>query len=183
MAMDANGAEADRLDPWDRALLDALDTPDDEGTLLTLHELAEHSGMSLPLLQALAREGLLVPRADEPQPLYAPSDAEALTAGMTLVGEGLPLAELLNLARSMDHAMRPIATEAVDVFSRFVRDSVEANAGSDGAAAQRLVEAFRTMLPATGRLVDHHFRRLLVAEARRRMAAEGDETSDETSSP
>lgn len=159
------------LDLWDRALLAALDTPDGEEALLSIDQLAERSGLSLPLLQALDREGLLVSRSQGEPNRYAPSDAEAVMAGFTLVEAGLPLSELLALARSMDQAMRPIAAEAVDVFARFVRDSVGARAGSEGDAADRLVEAFRAMLPATGRLVDHHFRRLLVAEARRRLTA------------
>jgi hypothetical protein len=85
------------------------------------------------------------------------------------VEAGLPLAELLELARSMNDAMQPVADRAVEVFAEFVRDSVEANAGSEEDAARRLVEAFTTMLPATGRLVDHHFRRLLIAGARARL--------------
>jgi hypothetical protein len=71
----------------------------------------------------------------------------------------------------MDLAMRPVAERAVEVFARFVRDSVEANAGSETDAAERLVDAFRSMLPATGDLVAHHFRELLIADARRRLGS------------
>ena len=157
------------LDPWDEALLDALDHPSAGGGLLTLEELAEASGLSLPLLEALDRESLLLPEVSEPVPLFNPSEAEAVRAGLELVEAGLPLAELLELARSMNEAMQPVADRAVEVFAEFVRDSVEANAGSEEDAARRLVEAFTTMLPATGRLVDHHFRRLLIAGARNRL--------------
>jgi DNA-binding transcriptional MerR regulator len=160
------------LEPWDAALLAALERPL-EGTpgLLTLGELAARSGMPPAVLEALAREGLLLARSAEGEPRYHPDDAEAVRAGMELVEAGLPLAELLDLARRMDRAMRPVADAAVEVFARFVRDSVEASARDDDEAAARLVEAFRTMLPATGRLVDHHFRALLVAGARSRLAA------------
>jgi hypothetical protein len=65
--------------------------------------------------------------------------------------------------------MQPVVEQAIDLFIRFVRDSVEANAGSEDEAARRLVDAFTTMLPATGRLVDHHFRSLLIDGARRRL--------------
>ncbi len=160
-----------RLDPWDRALLQALDAPDGDVQLVDLDELSEMTGISRVVLEALDREGLLEARASDSDRRFAPADAEALAAGLSLLEAGLPLAELLALARSLDQAMRPIASEAVEVFSTFVRDSVEAGAETDSAAAERLVEAFRTMLPATGRLVDHHFRRLLVAEARRRMTS------------
>lgn len=157
-------AEAD-LDPWDRALLDALDG---SGDLATLEELAGLADVSLPLLEALARGGLLIPKSTDPD-LYDAGEADAVAAGLQLVEAGLPLAELMNLARRMDDAMRPIAAEAVAVFATFVRDSVEATAESDIDAAARLVEAFRTMLPATSRLVGHHFRGLLLAHARARL--------------
>jgi hypothetical protein len=157
------------LDPWDKALLDVLDASPDDEPLETLDELSASSGISQPLLAALAREGFLMPRVEGDAPMYAPSDAEAVRAGLAMVEAGLPLGELLDLARATDEAMRPIAERAVEVFARFVRDSVEANAGSGDDAARLLVEAFRTMLPATGRLVDHHFRSLLVAVARKRM--------------
>lgn len=157
----------DHLDPWDQALLDAMEQGGSD--LLPLDELAEHSGISLPLLEALAREGFLIPTVTEPEALFAASVTDAISSGMALVEQGLPLGELLDLARAMDEAMRPVAERAVDVFARFVRDSVEANAGSETDAADRLVEAFQSMLPATTRLVAHHFRELLVADARRRL--------------
>lgn len=158
------------LDPWDRALLEALDG-DDATHLETLEELAASSGIPTALLEALVRGELLIPRETAPD-RFDPADAEAIGAGLSLVDAGLPLAELFDLARAMDEAMKPIAARAVDVFSTYVRDSVEASAGSDEDAAARLVEAFRTMLPATGRLVGHHFRGLLLADARRRLTSE-----------
>jgi hypothetical protein len=136
--------------------------------LATLEELAESAEVSLPLLEALVRGGLLIPKASDPDRFDA-GEAEAVAAGLQLVEAGLPLAELMNLTRQMDEAMRPVAARAVDVFATFVRDSVEATAQSDVDAAARLVEAFRTMLPATSRLVGHHFRGLLLSNARARM--------------
>ena len=159
----------DHLDPWDQALLDAMDQ--EGATLLTLEELAHQSGISLPVLEALARERFLIPSTTNGEPRYSATVTDAIGAGMSLVEQGLPLGELLDLARAMDVAMRPVAERAVEVFARFVRDSVEANAGSETDAADRLVEAFRSMLPATGELVAHHFRELLVADARRRLGS------------
>lgn len=159
------------LDPWDAALLAALDLPaDGEEELLTLDEMAARTAMPPAVLEALAREGLLIARATDGAARYRPEDVEAVRAGMELVEAGLPLAELFDLARQMDQAMRPVADRAVDAFARFVRDSVEATAHDDQEAATRLVKAFRAMLPATGRLVDHHFRSLLIAGARSRLA-------------
>ena len=164
-----------QLDPWDRALLAALSQPlaaeATEGQLLTLSELAERTGLSPVLLEALHRQGLVMPRRSDPEPRYDPTDVDAVRAGLELVEAGLPLAELLDLARLTDQAMRPVAEEAVERFARFVRDQVEATAETPEEAAQRLVSAFRSMLPATGRLVAHHFGRLLVEAARQRLEA------------
>lgn len=156
------------MDPRDRALRRALvDGNPDE--LLTLSELAERSELSLPLLEALAREGLLVARTDDDPPRYHPGDAEAVRAGLDLVEAGLPLAELLEVARHADEAMRPVAEAAVDAFVRFVTDPLEGSSTDEDEAAERMVDAFEQMLPAAGRLVAHHFQRLLVASARARL--------------
>ncbi len=157
------------MDARDQALHHAL-LAGAEDSLLTLSELADSSGLSLPLLEALAREGLLVPRLEDPEPRYQPVDAEAVKAGLEMVSAGLPLAELLEVARRADEAMRPVAEAAVDTFVRFVSDPVAGTARSQEEAAARLVEAFETMLPAAGRLVSHHFQRLLVDSARRRLS-------------
>jgi hypothetical protein len=92
-----------------------------------------------------------------------------------LLEAGLPLSELLALAREHDEAMRTIARRAVEMFLDFVRDPIRAQASGDEAAAAKLVDAFRKMLPATTSLVRHHFERVLLAEALARIEAEGNE--------
>ena len=126
------------MDPWDEALLAALERSPEE-RLLTLPELAEASNFSTTLLEVVIREGFLTPVHEDPEPLFELSDAETLRAGLALVEAGLPLGELLDLARRTDAAMRPIAERAVEVFARYVRDSVEANARSDDEAVRKLV--------------------------------------------
>ncbi|HEX2152354.1 MAG TPA: hypothetical protein VHL52_00045 [Acidimicrobiia bacterium] len=162
------------MDPRDVALRKAL-VPDDHERLHTLADLADLAGLSLPLLEVLAREGLFLARTERPEPLYHLDDAEAVRAGLELVEAGLPLGELLEIARQADEAMRPVAEAAVDAFVRFVSDPVQGTAPSDDEAAARLVDSFETMLPAARRLVGHHFQRLLVDGARRRL---GSETGD-----
>lgn len=156
------------MDPRDAALRQAL-APDSAAGLHSLTELAERTGLSPALLEVLIREGLLISRVEEPEPLYHLDDAEAVRAGLELVEAGLPLAELLEVARRADEAMRPVAEAAVDAFVRFVSDPVEGTAPSEEEAAARLVDALERMLPAARRLVGHHFQRLLVEDARRRV--------------
>jgi DNA-binding transcriptional MerR regulator len=164
------------LDVADEALASALAEPapgDGAGELLTLDRLAELTGVSPALLAALQREGLLEPVERDGEALYSAGDARTIAAGLTLLDAGLPLGELLALARAHDRVMRGIAEQAVELFARFVRDPIRAAASSEEEAAERLVEAFRTMLPATSALVASHFERVLLAAARRRMEEEG----------
>ncbi len=156
---------SDQLDHWDRSLYETLLASGSESAL-GLEQLSEASGLSVAVLEALERLGILIPERTLPTPLYHGGDAEALKAGRMLLEKGVPLDELLSLAEQMDEAMRPIAAGAVEVFARFVRDSVEFTAGSEVEASQRLVEAYQTMISATEKLVAGHFRRILLQTAR-----------------
>jgi DNA-binding transcriptional MerR regulator len=163
------------LDAADEALATALAGAEDSSGELSLDELAARTGISAALLQALEREGLLVARHGDGEPRYSPADAEAVAAGLALLEAGVPLGELLDLARRYDAAMRGIAEHAVELFVRFVHDPIQGSAASEQEASERVVTAFRQMLPATSAIVTHHFRRLLVASAQARFEADGDE--------
>jgi DNA-binding transcriptional MerR regulator len=162
------------LDAVDEALVEAVAGPvpgeDEPAGGMTLEELAEETGVSAAVLQVIEREGLL---GGEGSSGYGSADARMVSAGLALLEAGLPLSELLDLARRHDTAMRSIAEQAVDVFVRFVRDPVRASESSDQDAARRIVESFHRMLPATTSLVANHFRRQLLAVARARMEREG----------
>jgi DNA-binding transcriptional MerR regulator len=132
---------------------------------LTLEELSAHSRIPLPLLQAVEREGLLVPRQVSGELRYTAADAAAAKAGLTLLEHGLPLPELLQLARAHSVGVRATAERAVELFDRYVRRRLQAGGGSDEEAAARLVLAFEDVLAATIAVVTHHFRRTLLAVA------------------
>jgi DNA-binding transcriptional MerR regulator len=160
----------------DRALAAAVAggaTETEAAGLMTLEELAAATGVSPAVLAAIEREGLLAPRRVEGQAMYSATDAETVRAGIALLESGLPLSELLALARKHDAAMRTIADEAVEMFLRFVRDPIRADAASGEEAAARLIDAFRNMLPATTKLVANHFERVLLEAARARAEEEG----------
>ncbi|MGH2735716.1 MAG: MerR family transcriptional regulator [Actinomycetota bacterium] len=168
---------AGEFDAPDEALVEAVvaSVPGDSAESLTLAQLAERTGMSPALLEALEREGLLAPTPTEDGPRYGEADANLVTEGLALLETGLPLSELLALARRHDEAMRNVAEEAVDLFVRFVRDPIRARAGDEQEAATQLVDAFRKMLPATTSLVAHHFQRVLLKVARARIEEDGSE--------
>jgi DNA-binding transcriptional MerR regulator len=159
-------------DTVDRALVEALAGPvpgEGEEHDLTLDELAERAGLPVALVEALEREQLLLPRVVDGKSTYSSADADLLAAGMALLEAGVPLDELLSLARRHEQAMRAMATEAVELFVRFVRDPIQGSAASDEEASEQLVTAFGDMLPATGAIISHHFRRLLLAAANERL--------------
>lgn len=163
--------EAD-LDAADAAL--AAAAADDEDAPYDLDAVLERTGATRTLLEAVERAGLLVPhhRDDDGAARYSEADLAAVRAGMTLLEAGLPLGELLDLARRTDEAIGQIADHAVEAFLRFVRDPVRGTARTEEEATTRLVTAYDRMLPATERLVAHHLRRRLLVRAGERVAAE-----------
>lgn len=164
-------------DPVDDALIAALSAAGSDASGLTVAELAERAGLPATVVEAVAREGLLHPLPGADPPTFSEDDVTVLMAGTTLLDAGLPLGELLDLARRSDQALRALADHAVEVFLDFVRDPVRGTTDDPDAAAARLVAAFQAMLPATGELVGAHFRRLLVAAARARVENQQDHTA------
>lgn len=154
------------FEPPDAALARALREDDDQ--LFELEELAERSGLSLPLLEALAREGLLPARGDGGATRYSERDLGPVRSGMALIEAGLPLDELLQLAREADAALADIAQDAVELFLGYVRDPVRGTSEDADEAADALVERFQVMLPEAERLVGARFGQLVLAAARAR---------------
>jgi DNA-binding transcriptional MerR regulator len=163
------------LDAADEALVGAVVAgTDDDGRpeeFWTLAELGTRAGVPAALLEALEREGVLVPRHRQGPARYTQADLEALQAGLTLLELGLPLGEVLDLARAHQEGARLVAERAVDLFDRHIR---QARRGEEGAAAE-LVEAFHALLPTTVALVAHQFRRILLTVAEEHIEAVGDD--------
>jgi DNA-binding transcriptional MerR regulator len=142
---------------------------------LTLEQLATSSGIPLALLQAVEREGLLVPRRVDGAPRYSEADVDVAAAGLRLLEHGLPLPELLELARQHDAAVRRIATRAVELFDQHIRHPLREAGRPDDEAARALVSAFEDVLPATLTIVGHHFRRTLLAVAQEHIERVGND--------
>jgi DNA-binding transcriptional MerR regulator len=142
----------------------------ERGQTFTLEEFAERVGVPAALLLAVEREGLFAPTNTGEGPGYTEADLEAARAGMSILEAGMPVAELLALAREYDEAARRTAERAVELFDTYVREPIRASAPSDDEAAERLVGTFQRLLPATTALVGHHFQRVLLAAARARIA-------------
>ena len=141
----------------------------DEEQLLPLEEFAARSGVPASLIQAVEREGIKLGRTVDGEERYTAADIEMVRGALRLLEFGLPLGELLELARAANDAMEKLAGRAVELFDLHVRKPIRDTASSDAAAAAQLVEAFDTLLPAVTNLVANYFRRLVLREAEERL--------------
>jgi DNA-binding transcriptional MerR regulator len=143
----------------------------DASTWMTLDAFASAAGVPASLIQAVEREGIRIGREVESETRYTASDIELVRTALRLLEFGLPLGDLLSLAREADAAMRGLAERAVEMFDDHVRKPIRDTVGDDAAASQQTVIAFRELLPAVTSLVEHHFRRVLLEAAEERIEA------------
>jgi DNA-binding transcriptional MerR regulator len=167
------------LDRADEPLAAAVVGARDDGRpgpeeFLTLEELADRSGVPHALVESVVREGLLVARRHEGDARFTTADVEIVAAGLRLLETGLPMPELLALARRHHAATRETAEEAVAMFDSYVREPLRTADLSDDERAEQLVEAFRVLLPSVTALVAHHFRRVLLEVAQEHLEAVGE---------
>lgn len=165
------------LDATDVPLAAAVAQAEDVATdaePLSATALSERAGVPPAIVEAVVREGLLVPRLSEGQPTFTAADVEIVRAGLRLLETGLPLPELLGLARRYHDSVHDVAEEAVALFDEHVREPLQDADLTDDEKAERLVEAFRVLLPSVTALVEHHFRRVLLQVAQEHLAAVGE---------
>jgi DNA-binding transcriptional MerR regulator len=165
------GGELDDADLPLAAVVARARVDQDEGHQmpLTLGELAERSGVPVELIDAVVREHLLVPRSVEGVQHFTEVDVRVLQAGLALLSAGIPLAELMELARRHDRAAREIAEAAVELFDTHVRRPLKQTDLDPDERAEWLVQVFGELLSAVTSLVSHHFRRVLLEIAQERL--------------
>ena len=139
--------------------------------LLPLDAFAAASGVPASLIQAVEREGIRIGRSVDGETRYTASDIELVRTALRLLEFGLPLGDLLALAREADDTMRGLADRAVELFDEHVRKPIRDTGPDPDTATARMVEAFRELLPAVTTLVSHHFRRVLLEVAETRLGA------------
>ena len=166
-----------------------------EDVCLDLDQLASVTGMPLALVKALEAEGLLIPTRVAGQPRYTEQDVAASRAGLRLLEWGIPLTDLLDLARRHNRATEATAREAVEMFARHIReplrsgvrpDALETVGGHEALsdptgdpAVDGLLQAYADLLPAVNTLVGHHFARTLVKVALDHVEREGSDEERE----
>jgi len=163
------------LDATDAPLAIAVADADAREEFLSLGDLAERAGIPVELLEAVAHEGLLVPRVHDGEERYTASDIAIVRADLSMLETGFPLPDLLALARQHNESTREIAEQAVALFDQYVRTPLRESDRSDREKADQLVAAFRVLLPAVTALVEHHFRRVLLEVAQEHLESVGEE--------
>lgn len=138
--------------------------------LLTLEAFAAEAGVPASLIQAVEREGIRLGVRTDGETRYSSADIRTVRSALRLLEFGLPVGELLALARETNEAMVRLAERAVELFDTYVREPIRDTAATEEEAAAELVEAFDTLLPAVTDLVATHFRRVLLAAAEGRLS-------------
>ncbi len=134
---------------------------------LTRPELAAESGVPDAILASLQAADLLVPtRGLDGEELFSEDDLQMAKAGLTMLSQGFPIDELLQLATQHARAVESVCDGAIKLFDEHAR-----KVDSAGADPASVTDTFRTLLPATTTLVAMHFQRTLLHRALERLRA------------
>lgn len=151
-----------------------LEVDETDAAPLTIGELSERTNVPVELVEMVVRERLLVPRSIDGVPYFTEADIRIVEAGLAMLGAGIPLPELLELARRHDEAVRQTAEAAVALFDDHVRRPLRQAPLDPDQRAEQLVESFSKLLPAATALVTHHFRRVLLEIAQAHLESVGE---------
>jgi DNA-binding transcriptional MerR regulator len=154
----------------DAALLEALATRSvGEGTV-TRAELAAETGMPDALIASVVEAGLIQPIEIRGEERFPRSDLDMVRGALEILGMGLPLDRLLDLAAEHVASVDRLAEQAIDLFD----DHVRKPRGDDDESVRR---AFERLLPQATQIVALHFQRTLVARALARLRGRGEENA------
>lgn len=150
---------------------------DVEEETLTLRQLAERTRVPPSMLRSLEASGIVQPRRGEDGAPYTTADVRAVRMLLSLISGGLPIEEFLAVARTQIEASREVATGAIDLFLRYVREPMLEAGLPLEQEAERLVAALAVMLQATTTLIAYNFQRQVwngVVDQLERLGAEGE---------
>jgi len=156
----------------DTALLAALEEETD-GAAYSGDDLAKALGVPAALIRSVEEAGLAEGQeTPDGKRRYTESDLAAARGAIRLLSFGFPLTRLLALAVRHDRAIRKTCDSAIDLFDDHVRKKHGSEENGEDVA-----RAFRELLPLVTAVVAHHFQRVLVNQALRRLKKKGDATT------
>ena len=133
-----------------KSLLDALARQRvGEGTV-SRSELAAETGVPEALIASAVQSGLIAPVEIRGEERFPRSDLEMVVAALEILGMGMPLDRLLELAALHAANVDQLAEQAIDLFD----DHVRKPRGEDEEAVRRI---FERLLPQTTQIVALHF--------------------------
>jgi DNA-binding transcriptional MerR regulator len=163
----SDGSLASNRASADRSLLDALAAQSVGVGTVSRRELAAETGVPEPLIAAAIQAGLIAPIEIQGEERFPRSDLEMVVSALEILGMGMPLDRLLELAALHAANVEQLAEQAIDLFDDYVRKPrVE-----DDDGARRV---FERLLPQATQIVALHFQRTIVARALARLRGRGD---------
>jgi len=165
---DAGGSSpSTRASGRDESLLDALAAQSVGVGTVTRSELAAETGVPEALIGSAVQAGLIAPIEVEGEERFPRSDLEMVVAALEILGMGMPLDRLLELAALHAANVDQLVEQAIDLFDDYVRKP-----GADDDEGVR--RAFERLLPQATQVVALHFQRTVVARALARLRGRGD---------
>ena len=122
------------------------------------------------LIASAIQAGLIQPLDIQGEERFSRSDLEMVLSALEILGMGMPLDRLLELAAQHAANVDQLAEQAIDLFD----DHVRKPRGEDEESVRR---AFERLLPQATQIVALHFQRTVVARALARLRGRGEESA------
>ena len=130
-----------------------------------LHEVSERTGVPTAILRSLESAGLIRARPSGGERAYTEADVQAVRLMLGLIGGGLPIDELIHIARKQSEALEKLAAGCVELFVTYGREPIHRAGLSQRQEAERVVAALRLMLQGTTSVVAYNFQRMVLNAA------------------
>jgi DNA-binding transcriptional MerR regulator len=154
----------------DRALLTAIEEETAEPGYDSASA-ARRLGIPHALLASVERAGLAEAQEQaDGSRRYSDGDLRVARGALKILGYGFPLTRLLALAVKHDRSIRKTVDGAIDLFDQYVRKRTRGREEDPEA----VTAAFKEILPLVTGLVAHHFQRVLVNRALKRLKKSGE---------
>jgi len=169
-------------DDTDRELLAALAEKSVGVGTLSRAGLASETGVPEALIASAIQAGLISPLEINGEERFPRSDLEMVVSALEILGMGLPLDRLLELAAFHAANVDQLVEQAIDLFDDFVRKPLAQNTADGGSEVdpkndEAVRRVFERLLPQATQIVALHFQRTVVTRALARLRGQGDSTA------
>ena len=121
----------------------------------------------------MIQAGLILPIEVQGEERFPRQDLEMVKGALEILGMGLPLDRLLELAAQHAANVDALAEQAIDLFDDHVRTPLRDASGEE----EEVRRSFERLLPRATQIVALHFQRTVVARALARLRGRGEESA------